>query len=244
MHSGTAQNSTVRIRNFDFPVGYRCPRVAHSPHTYELVPQAMSGQGVAGVGMLKCANDGCTEPGLHLCARCRGVKYCSAACQKVHWKQGGHKQKCHVSPIAAATATRLAPAAKSHRSSMGGAGSEEDTCTICLCGDPPPIQSGCACRGDAGLAHVECRAEDAAHRMANSNDRAGWAECMTCKQPFTGTMMMGLAEAWWSRVKHMPEGKELRLTAGNHLANELDNQGRMVEAEAMYRDVLRVLRRR
>ena len=66
---------------------------------------------------------------------------------------------------------------------------------------------------------------------------------MTCKQPFTGTMM-GLAEAWWSRVKHMPEGKELRLTAGNHLANELDNQGRMVEAEAMYRDVLRVLRRR
>jgi hypothetical protein len=33
------------------------------------------------------------------------------------------------------------------------------TCIICLDNDPPPIQSGCACRGDAGLAHVECRAE-------------------------------------------------------------------------------------
>jgi hypothetical protein len=36
----------------------------------------------------KCANGECTKQGFHLCARCRGVTYCSAACQKVHWKQG------------------------------------------------------------------------------------------------------------------------------------------------------------
>ena len=29
-------------------------------------------------------------------------------------------------------------------------------CVICLTDDPPPVQSGCACRGDAGLAHAAC----------------------------------------------------------------------------------------
>jgi hypothetical protein len=42
----------------------------------------------------KCVNGGCTKQGLHRCGGCRGVMYCSAACQKVHWKQGGHKQEC------------------------------------------------------------------------------------------------------------------------------------------------------
>ena len=38
----------------------------------------------------KCANGRCTKQGLHRCGGCKGVMYCSAACQKVHWKQGGH----------------------------------------------------------------------------------------------------------------------------------------------------------
>jgi hypothetical protein len=46
----------------------------------------------------KCANDVCAKPGEHMCSRCRGVKYCSASCQKVHWKQGGHKQACSADP--------------------------------------------------------------------------------------------------------------------------------------------------
>jgi hypothetical protein len=29
-------------------------------------------------------------------------------------------------------------------------------CVICLDASPPPIQSGCACRGDSGLAHIAC----------------------------------------------------------------------------------------
>ncbi len=44
-------------------------------------------------------------------------------------------------------------------------------CIICLDTSPPPIQSGCACRGDSG-----------------------------CKQHYTGAMQTGLAEAWRSRV--------------------------------------------
>jgi hypothetical protein len=37
--------------------------------------------------MTKCANSECTKLGVHLCGGCKGVRYCSAACQKVHWKQ-------------------------------------------------------------------------------------------------------------------------------------------------------------
>ena len=32
--------------------------------------------------------------------------------------------------------------------------SNGESCIICLDSDPPPIQSGCGCRGDAGLAHA------------------------------------------------------------------------------------------
>jgi hypothetical protein len=33
---------------------------------------------------LECVNEGCTKQGLYRCARCKGAKYCSAACQMVH----------------------------------------------------------------------------------------------------------------------------------------------------------------
>ena len=36
---------------------------------------------------------------------------------------------------------------------------EPPLCTVCLEGVPSPIQMGCGCRGDQGLAHVKCRAE-------------------------------------------------------------------------------------
>ncbi len=36
----------------------------------------------------------------------------------------------------------------------------ECVCIVCLDSDPPPIQSGCACRSDTGLAHVGCLIEN------------------------------------------------------------------------------------
>jgi hypothetical protein len=41
---------------------------------------------------------------------------------------------------------------------MRGAGSVAGgACIICLGNDPQPVQLGCACRGDSGLAHIACR---------------------------------------------------------------------------------------
>jgi hypothetical protein len=116
-------------------------------------------------------------------------------------------------------------------------------CTICLDTDPLPIQSRCACRGDAGLAHVECRAMAAAHRLANTKVRDGWWKCSTCRQDFTGAMQLGLAEAWWSTAQRLPEEDVQRLAAAATLANALHGQGKHAEAVTLHREVLAVERR-
>jgi hypothetical protein len=194
----------------------------------------------------KCANGACINPGLHLCARCRGVKYCSAACQKVHWKQGGHKQEC--TPSAPKASSAVLATSKPSKAAVAVAGSrdgsEAGTCIICLESDPPPIQSGCACRGDAaGLAHVECRATAAAYIMANNNTHERWQTCSTCGQEFTGAMQLGLAEAWWSKLQHLPKEDSQRLTAAVTLARALHAQGKHGRAEIVLVEVLAVQRR-
>jgi hypothetical protein len=103
----------------------------------------------------KCANDACTKRGVERCAVCKGVMYCSAAC----WPEGAMKGPHRGPHKKSSTTAGCAPMA-----AEPGGGSWAGACIICLSnGDPLPIQSGCACRGDAGLAHVECRAEAAAH---------------------------------------------------------------------------------
>jgi hypothetical protein len=176
------------------------------------------------------------------------VWYCSVECQKTHWKVGGHKKQCKVLQAAArATAERGTPTAENVappatvRSTVGG--SDVGACTICLDSEPPPIQSGCACRGDAGLAHVECRAMAAAHLVANSKSAVGWWRCATCGQHFTGAMQLGLAEAWWSTAQRLPEEDVQRLAAAANLASALVGQGRHGEAATLYREVLSVQQR-
>ena len=77
---------------------------------------------------------------------------------------------------------------------------EDGVCFICLDTSPSPIQSGCACRGAAGLAHLSCRVEAAEALVEQTQSPEWWWTCQTCKQQFTGEMRNGLANAWWSRV--------------------------------------------
>jgi ankyrin repeat protein/rubrerythrin len=42
--------------------------------------------------LLQCANRPCEGVGKKLCSRCQNVRYCSAECQRAHWKT--HKKQC------------------------------------------------------------------------------------------------------------------------------------------------------
>jgi hypothetical protein len=70
-------------------------------------------------------------------------------------------------------------------------------CYICYESQPTPIQSGCACRDEAGFVHIECMVQVAVSQVGHRGNIARW-ECHTCKQKFTGAMRTGLAEAWWA----------------------------------------------
>ena len=105
-------------------------------------------------------------------------------------------------------------------------------CIICLDTSPPPIQSGCACRGDSGLAHIACLVQAATSQQAQRGSRV-WRQCQTCKQDYTGAMQTGLAEAWRSRVAGQAAESDERLAAENNLGMTLVNQGKDAEAEPM-----------
>jgi tetratricopeptide (TPR) repeat protein len=127
---------------------------------------------------------------------------------------------------------------------MASAGIEphECVCIVCLDSDPPPIQSGCACRSDTGLAHVGCLIEKAVAQQPHRGTKVWW-ECQTCGQYFTGAMRTGLAEAFWSRVCDEEEESEERLSAAHNLADARSGQGQYAEAERIEREVLGVKRR-
>jgi hypothetical protein len=125
---------------------------------------------------------------------------------------------------------------------------KEEECIICLSGGdeaqtPAPIQSGCACRGAAGLAHIACRIAAAeALAMGGRGPVSGWFACGTCRQHYTGAMQNGLAEKWWAAAKQLPETNadavEERLAAAGNLADALSCAGKAAEAAAVERTLV------
>ena len=144
------------------------------------------------------------------CARCKDELYCDRACQKKHWRAGGHRQNCEEPPC----------------------------CAICLDGgeEPLPIQRGCGCRGDASLAHVTCVAKMNAHK-GDAHDR-GWHRCPTCGQDYTGPMQLGLARALRHQVRHRRPNDGERLNADHTLGRALREAGACAEAEKVQKRVL------
>ena len=182
-------------------------------------PAATSANAEPSVASLKlCAWAGCSKPlpGQHKrCNRCRRAWYCDQACQKKHWREGGHRSVCQEPPC----------------------------CTICLDGgeDPEPIQCGCGCRGDAGLAHVACLAEVAARKQAGWHE--GWHICPTCGQWYMGAMRLGLARVLVDRMGTRRRGDQHRLAAENNLGGALRNTGEFAEAADVLAGVLAVAKR-
>jgi hypothetical protein len=115
-------------------------------------------------------------------------------------------------------------------------------CIICLghtCdGLPPPIHSGCACRGDAALVHVACRIQAAKHRQQSSGCTTGWEECDICHQIFHGEMAIELGEEFLRETAGRPELAEEWFAASEILSNALLATGEYARAEALVRETI------
>lgn len=90
------------------------------------------------------------------------------------------------------------------------------------------MQSGCACRGDAGLAHPACLIQKAISQRAHRGSKA-WTTCQTCSQQF-GAMGLVLAQARCER--------ESTMDARSFLGAMMRRQGRSADAERTCRGVL------
>ena len=110
------------------------------------------------------------------------------------------------------------------------------TCYVCYESQPPPIQSGCACRDEAGFVHIGCMVQVAVSQVGHRGTIAWW-ECHTCKQKFTGAMRTGLAEAWWALVRDAVEENAERQSAADNLGQSLNGDGKYGEAERVFREV-------
>jgi tetratricopeptide (TPR) repeat protein len=159
----------------------------------------------------------CARGELRRCARCKTTHYCSVEHQRLHFAE--HEAACKAECL--------------NRERANG-----ESCLICLQSTPAPIQSGCGCRGDAGLAHVSCRVR----LVEYSGDPTEWWVCRTCSQNFTGQMLDALAVERWRGVQGLPESDEKRLSAANMLARSLLAQEKYAEAQQLLQEVLVILR--
>ena len=104
-------------------------------------------------------------------------------------------------------------------------------CVVCLSNEPAPIALGCACRANSGSAHVECIA-----RWARTTGQ--WRQCRTCRKDYTGRMLVGLAEARWSRARALPVHDLDRIAALRHLASSSSERGMYTDAVRLAREAL------
>ena len=154
-----------------------------------------------------------TELGLSLgkkCGRC-STRYCGAACQVQHWKEGGHDQLCRKIKKAGGAEQYNANQKYTNAVAAAAEACAEDTkgqtCYICTQALHWKTKEGlvrmCACRGTAGFAHVSCLAEQAKILVAEAvENNLGieklqaaidrWHTCRLCEQHYHGVMQLSL----------------------------------------------------
>jgi hypothetical protein len=109
------------------------------------------------------------------------------------------------------------------------------------------VPQGCACRGSAGLAHVECIAKAAQSKIEQNPTIAPnhmRNRCPTCMQSYTGPMQVALAQLHWDAVKTLPEDDGSRLEALNHLAESVRDTGDFAAALPLQEELVALGRRR
>lgn len=115
---------------------------------------------------------------------------------------------------------------------------DERRCWVCCEAEGELLETGCACRGSAGLAHTSCLVSAAKHNVNI------WNSCPTCKQFFTGEMDLALSRARWELVRDRPAEDKERMFVANNLAVTLhESLGANDEALRLMEEVLAVRRR-
>ena len=102
------------------------------------------------------------------------------------------------------------------------------SCYVCLehSTDRKPLLRNCACRGDAGWAHVACLAEFAASKTTEARRENGpliniapcWDNCILCKTPHQQNVALAMAEASVKQYKHLPDTNDLHFFSLTYLA--------------------------
>ena len=139
---------------------------------------------------------------------------------------------------AAAPATVIAGSASDR-----AAGSSAE-CPICLEGHPELLPRGCACRGSAGVAHVDCLVKLAQHHAlgAEPDSDSLWWKCGTCLLAFGGQMNLALSKTRWDLAQKNrgsgPRALGERMTAAANYAVSLNSDLQHSKAAGMQREVL------
>ena len=179
-----------------------------------------------------------TDLGLSLgkkCGRC-STRYCGAACQEQHWKEGGHDQLCKKIKRSGGAEQYNANIKYTEAVAVAAEACADDTkgqtCYICTQALHWKTKEGlvrmCACRGTAGFAHVSCLVEEAkilvAEGLENNldvkvlNERwIRWQTCSLCEQHYHGVVRCALSWACWKTYLGRPEADQIRIMAMNVL---------------------------
>ena len=190
--------------------------------------------------LTQCAQ--CAAPLAHNAPRCGICKtrYCGRDCQKLHWKQGGHKAICQEIKRGGGAEKYHANKRYAEALAVAATACAEDTkgqtCYICTEALHWKTKEGlvrmCACRGTAGFAHVSCLAEQA--KILNDEawennlgDKAKierwkrWYSCGLCKQDHRGVVRCALGWACWKTYIGRPERDPARRKSMNVLGTGL-----------------------
>ena len=104
------------------------------------------------------------------------------------------------------------------------------SCYICLedgtDSEGQPLLRDCACRGEAGWAHVACLAKYAVSKITEARRKpdhsvdaaAVWKNCILCKTPYVQNMGLAMAEACVKHYEDRPDTNEGRWFSLDYLA--------------------------
>ena len=210
--------------------------------------------------LTQCA--ACAAPlGLTLgkkCGRC-STRYCGAACQGQHWKEGGHDTLCK--KIKKAGGAEQYNANKKYAEAVAAAvekcadDTKGQTCFICTQAlhwkTKEGLVRGCSCRGTAGFAHVSCLVEqakiwveEAEENNKDDNQWHRWHTCGLCEQEYHGVVRCALGWACWKTYMGRPEWHWTRSSAMQQLGNGLSSAGHDQDALSVREAELSMERRR